>query len=163
MVGAANMTSHTRLSDSIGSRESNTTSRTRLTRSALLALVCLPALAWSAWPQSTTFRVEDIRAALEESNRSAALRDSDANDPVAALANYIPGLPEGHPVVRGANAGDGGHQPLLDYVDQLESGQAKPLSAASPHRDAGTRDSVVSDLMEFAREVAPGTPSIQLA
>src|SRR4051812_21815578 len=115
MVGAANMTSHTRLCDSIGSRDPKGTARTRLAKAALLALVCLPALAWSAWPQSTTFRVEDIRAALEESNRTTALRDRDANDPVAALANYIPSLPEGHPVVRGANAGDGGHQPLLDY------------------------------------------------
>ena len=134
-----------------------------MAKAALLALVCLPALAWSAWPQSTTFRVEDIRAALEESNRTTALRDRDANDPVAALANYIPSLPEGHPVVRGANAGDGGHQPLLDYVEQMESGRPKLVSAASPHRDAGARDSVVSDLMDFVRDVAPGTPTIQLA
>lgn len=125
----------------------------------MLALVCLPVLAWSAWPQSSSFRVEDIRAALDESNRAAAA----GNDPVAALANYTASLPDGHPAVHGMDAGEGGHQPLLDFVEQFEAGRPKPVSAASAHHDAGARDSVLANLMEFAREIAPGTPNIQLA
>ena len=128
----------------------------------MLALVCLPALAWSAWPQSTSFRLEDVRAALDESNRAAASRENDLSDPVGALANYTAvSLPEGHPAVGGAH--DGGNQPLLDYVEQLEAGRPKLISAAPPHGDAGARDNVLSNLAEFARDIAPGTPNIQLA
>jgi len=134
-----------------------------LTRATLLALACLPVLAWSAWPQSTSFRVEDIRAALDESNRAAASGENTTNDPVAALANYTAALPAGHPAVRGLGASDGGAQPLLDYVEQREAGRPKLISATPPHGAAGERDNVVSNLMEFAREIAPGTPVIQLA
>ena len=134
-----------------------------MTRATLLALACLPVLAWSAWPQSTSFRVEDIRAALDESNRAAASGENTTNDPVAALANYTAALPAGHPAVRGLGASDGGAQPLLDYVEQREAGRPKLISATPPHGAAGERDNVVSNLMEFAREIAPGTPVIQLA
>ena len=64
--------------------------------------------------------------------------------------------------MRATNAHDGGGQPLLDYVEQLEAARPK-LTAASREGHAGARDDVVSSLMEFAREIEPRTPNIQMA
>jgi len=164
MAGASNMTRQGLLPGSTGPTESNRTTRARLSRAALWTLACLPLLAASALAQST--RIDDIRAALNESNRATTAADSGvAADPVAALANYSAALPAGHPPVAGqaAHDTDGGYQPLLDYVEQLEAGSPKLISAVSPTDQTGARDSVMSNLMEFAREIAPAAPAIQFA
>src|SRR5215212_4660880 len=153
------MTSRRRISDFIGLTGPSRTGKGRA-GATLLALVCLPVLASSVWSQSTSFRIEDIRAALDESNRAA--ESGLSNDPVAALANFTATLPAGHPPVRGAGeVHDSGYQPLLDYVEQLESGRPK-LIAAQPQGHSAARDDVYSNLMEFTREIDPRTPSIQL-
>lgn len=135
--------------------------KARLTRAALWTLACLPVLASSAWSQSTSFRIEDIRAALNESNRAAGSESSMPADPVAALASYSAKLPAGHPPVGGGEVHEGGSQPLLDYVEQLEAGRPK-LIAAQPQGRTDGRDEIYSNLMEFAREIAP-QQNIQLA
>lgn len=162
MVGAPTMTSQGLLPDFIGPTGPSWKTPARLARAALWTFACLLVLAASAWAQSTSFRVEDIRAALNESNRAAAASESGlATDPVAALANYTARLPAGHPPVRDREAHDSGYQPLLDYVEQLEAGRPMVI-AAQPHGRADTRDDVYSNLREFAREIAP-QPNIQLA
>jgi DmsE family decaheme c-type cytochrome len=166
MIGASNMTSQGRriVSDFSGRTEASLTIRARLTRATLCALVCLPVLASSAWSQSTPFRIEDIRAALNESNRIASSpHGGGLNESVAALADFAKALPEGHPAVRGVDQ-DGVYKPLLDYVQQLQGEQPRLISATQPEAHAGlARDEAVSNLMEFAREIDPGAPRIQVA
>ena len=161
MVGAANMNIQGRLSDFIGANHVNHQRRGRLTRAAWLALVCLPVLASSASPQST--RIDDIRAAFDESTRAAASRDNDTVDPVTALANYTNRLPEGHPAVREPSPHESAYQPLLDYVEQLDSSRPKMISATQPRNHATGRDDTYSNLMEFAREIEPRMPTFQVA
>jgi DmsE family decaheme c-type cytochrome len=159
--------------DLIGlSGEPKSTNKIRLTRVALCALVCLPVLASGAWSQSTQFRTTDIRAALNESNRLASEGQSGGfNEAVAALADFAktlpnghPSLPDGHPSIGGTDAADdSSYQSLLNYVQQLKGEQPKLISATQSQAAAPARDEIHSNLMEFAREVEPRTPNIQLA
>src|SRR4051812_21301324 len=99
VVGASNMTSRRRISDFIGLTGPSGTGKGRA-GATLLALVCLPVLASSVWSKSTSSRVEDIRAALDESPRAAAAPESGLSSaPVTALANFTATLPAGHPPV----------------------------------------------------------------
>jgi len=167
MIGASNMTSQGRRigSDLSGRTEPGLTIRARLTRATLGALICLPVLASSVWSQSTPFRIEDIRAALNESDRIASSpHGGGLNESVAALADFAKALPAGHPAVQGVDALDPAYLPLLSYVQQLQGEQPKLISATQPEGHAGlARDEAVSNLMEFAREIDPGAPRVQIA
>lgn len=173
MVGASNMTIQARVNvaaESNGLSSEPKPSRTRLVRAALCALICLPVLASAAWSQSTQFRTEHVRAALNEANRISQ-QPSGANDPVSALANFVdvraePGqLPAGHPPIgHRASGHDENNSPLLDFVQQLDSTQPKLIGIGQPHgQPSAARDDAYAALMEFAREIEPRMPNIQLA
>lgn len=154
-------------------------SQTRLTRTALCALVCLPVLvaASSAWTQSSQFSWADVRTTLLKADQAAPSTGREGqDDTVSALAEFAKSLPESDDARGNAPADpanqDRAYRSLLDYVQQIGGEQPKLISADQPKATGAAlpaghpalgRDDVYSTLMEFAQQVAPGEPVIKVA
>jgi DmsE family decaheme c-type cytochrome len=137
--------------------------RARLPAATLYAVICISALASSAWSQSTPFRIEDIRAALSEATGNSSQPAEEQSGPFAALGGFSAALPAGHPPLPTGDVPDPAYKPLFDFVQGLNGEQPTLIAAsqANPHANS-PRDDIAS-LMDFVREIGPRTPPIQIA
>lgn len=182
MAGASKMTGHKwlafvggRIDLRGGSNRGRTIgARAGLTRATLWALACLPVLATGpgALAQGVKITVDDVRAALLGGDQTASSQPHGGMDgAVSAFVDFAKALPDKvaapqphERAAHGAAGPDEVYSKLRDYVQELDGELPKLIKAEQTPSHPGTPgDDAYAALSEFARQIAPREPRIELA